>query len=252
MLRTLFLLLLALQTASAWASDLVLRTAAQEHALTKYDTANPQAPGLCVEIAHAIEKIDPGLSFSGFDTPMPLPRILALMKAGQLDVFIGAFHTRERDSMVDYLDQPLYQITHRVAVRADDTIELSGMDELRRLAPDNIVMTLQGTAYDSYLRSMNLQNLDVGTADIGILLKKLVNGRGRFAYESDLNLTEAIRKNRLEGKVRILPVSFKSESQFAVVRKSLNPVAAARLESDLEQLEKNGELKRIYARYAPK
>ena len=243
---------LYLATAQAAAQSLVLHTAAQEHALAKYDPANVQAPGLSFEIARAIEKIDPGLSFSGFDTAMPLPRILALMKAGQLDIVIGIFHRPERESMVGYLDQPLYQVNHCVAVRADDPIDLSGMDDLRKLAQDNIVMTMQGTAFETYLRGAGLQNIDVGTNDLKILLKKLTSGRGRFVYESDLNLKEAIRKFHLQDKVRILPVSFRNEAQFAAVRKDLDRAAAARLEADLEQLAKNGELKRIFARYAPK
>ena len=251
-LRASLCVLLGLTVPSTWAGTIVLRTASQEHALTKYDPANADAPGICFEIARAIEKTDPDLSFTGFNTPLPLPRILALMKAGQLDVFVGAFHIRERESQADYLPQPLYTINHRVAVRIDDPIDVADMDALRKLAADNPVMTMQGTAYESFLRQAGIGNVDVGTTDMNVLMKKLLNGRGRFVYESDMNLAEAIRKFHLQDKVRILPASFRTEAQFVIVRKGLDRAAAAKLETALEQLAKSGELKRLFVRYTPK
>ncbi len=69
----------------AAAQSMVLRTASQASVPFKYAPKDADRPGICIEVMHALMRIDPQLSFTGTDRELPLKRIEAdLARTGEL------------------------------------------------------------------------------------------------------------------------------------------------------------------------
>jgi polar amino acid transport system substrate-binding protein len=66
----------------------------------------------------------------------------------------------------------------------------------------------------------------------------------------ELSLAHLIRTERLEDKVRILPAVFNSAPLYFWVSRKADPAVAPMLNQALARLKVNGELARIYERWA--
>lgn len=231
------------------AQPLLLRTAAQDNNALKYDFRNPLKPGICVEVIRAIELLDPELRFSGWDTPMPLRRIEPMLAEGQLDAFCGLLRSSAREARFAFVEPPVYTVRHRIAVRADDAVNVQSFEDIRRLGAEGLVIAARSTAHEDWLRAKGGLLLDASSADTGVNLKKLVAKRGRFLYHTENALRRYIADEGLGDKVRLLPTIFKEEGLFFVVSNSLPPASTARLRTALEKLAKRGDLERIFAAY---
>lgn len=231
------------------ASELVLRTASQVGVPFKFNVRAPDKPGICVEIMQALTKIDPGLTFEGLESELPLRRIEADMASGQLDVFFALIQTPERVA-VRFLAQPvLYGVRHQVAVRANDPIEVSTLQDIQQLGAAGTILTTQGTAYPQFLDNFKGLTVDASTSNNSQLLKMLLAGRGRFFYQGDSTLRNQIKADGLENQVRILPAVFKVDEQLVAYAPSLSALNLQRLQRSLLALEKSGGLARLRARY---
>lgn len=230
---------------------LVLRTASQEGLRAKFDMGNRQRNGICVEIMAALERIDPELRFTGLATTMGTARIEQELQRGSLDVFFGFLKTPEREQRYRFVEPPLFWQSSRLAVRADDRVVVSSFDDIRRLGPAGVILATQGTAHIPFLKAQQGLLIDDGARSSEANLSKLLLGRGRFFYQGDLNLAFDILQYGYGDKVRILPVVFRREAQYAVFGQGVPESAIARVRQGLEQLQRSGELDAIYQRYAP-
>lgn len=226
-----------------------LRTAAQDNNALKYDLKNPTRPGICVELLQAVESSDPELRFSGADQPMSLRRIEALLVDGQLDIFCALIRSPAREARMGFIEVPIYTVRHRIAVRAEDAVNVQSLDEIRRLGPEAAVIVNKSTAHEDLLRAAGGLQLDASSPDTSVNLKKLVAQRGRFYYHTENALLRYIEDGGLEGKVRLLPTVFKSEALYMAYSPRLAAATRQRLHQALEKLAKRGELERIYAGY---
>lgn len=241
--------LLLLGSPSATVAEPALRTAAQDNNTLKYDLKSPARPGICVEVLRAIEASDAELKFTGSDQPMSLRRIEYLLAEGQLDVFCALIRSPARESRMVFIEVPVYTVRHRIAVRAEDGVNVQTLDELRRLGPEVSVIVNKSTAHEDLLRSAGGLQIDASSPDTSVNLKKLVAQRGRFYYHTENALLRYIEDNGLESKVRLLPTVFKSEPLYLVCSPKLSGALRQRLHQALDKLARRGELERIYANY---
>ena len=128
------------------AAPVQLRTAAQEGSDPKFVQGKGQIVGLCIDIMRAVEQIDPGLRFVGDQRWKPLIRAFAELANGQEDVQCAVQRTAEREKLYTYIGPPLYTIEYHFLARADDNVTIHSWDDVRLLAPNNLVLVSRGYA----------------------------------------------------------------------------------------------------------
>lgn len=249
--RTLTLLLSVLSMAVCHtlpAAD--LRTGAQDSS-PKYYLEGTQMKGLCVDLIKAVERTDPTLKFTGYDRFVPLPRIEEGMASdpAAYDVFFGLIKSPAREAKFNFIDIPLYQTSLKLAARADDAIEVKSFDDIRKLGDEGSILAVRGTAHVAFLQQQGGLKIDAGANTTADDLIKLVNHRGRFVFNTNISLAHEIKRQKLEGKIRIIPATFHAEPQYLAVSKTLPPDTIAKLKSALARLESSGELSKIFSTY---
>jgi ABC-type amino acid transport substrate-binding protein len=225
-----------------------LRTAAQDNNTIKFNLKGKRK-GICVDVFQAIERIEPGLRFTGWDQPMSLPRVESALAENQLDVFCALIRTPARAAKFNFIDVPVYTVRHRIAVRADDDVQVRNLDDIRKLGPGNVVLVLKGTAHEEMLRRYGGLALDASAQNLDVNLRKLQHGRGRFLYHTENALLRYIDKEKLGGQIKLLPAVLKEDNLLFAVSRSLPAATADMLRGALQQLADRGELKKIYANY---
>lgn len=233
---------------TAAAATAVLRTAAQGNNTIKFKL-NGERKGVCVDVFQALERIDPGLRFAGWDQPMSLPRVETALADHQLDVFCGLIRTPARDAKFSFIDVPVYTVRHRIAVRMGDPIQVRSLDDIRKLGPGAVVMVLKGTAHEESLRRQGGLTLDASTQHLDVHLRKLVHGRGRFLYHTETALLRTIDMEKLGGQVKLLPVVLKEDNMLFAVSRGVPAATVDKLRHALQQMADRGELKKIHADY---
>ena len=229
-----------------------VRTAAQD-SQPKYIKSGTQIAGLCVDIMKAVERIDPALTFSELNGFLALPRIEALLEEGALDAFCGLARTAQRAGKLDFIEPPNY-FTHSVlAARIDDKVEIKSFDDLRKLGDEGVVLVVNRTVHVDILAAQPGIKFDASARDTSMNLRKLIEGRGRFVFQNDFALYDEIRRDRLENKLRVLPVRFEAEesARYFVVSKKMPAESRERILKALNELHQSGELARIFEVYKP-
>ena len=237
----------------AAAAPLYLRTAAQLGSAPKFvqqgDGGARQVTGLCVDINRAIERQDPGLAISGDQQGLPLTRIEAQMRAGELDIACGLLHTRARETAFTYLDPALFTVTYFLVARSGDEIAIASWDEVRSLGDKGKILLIHGQGTVGRLSELGGLQVDSGASDAKAALHKLLAGRGRFFYHRMPGIATEIRLAALEGKVRVLPTVMDVQRFHMVAGRHVAPATLDRLRRALAQLEASGELKRLFERW---
>lgn len=234
--------------ASTSTGPLTLRSAGQAGVPVKYAFDDPQRPGLCAEIAAAVQRIDPELRIEGLNQAFPLRRLELMLSNGDLDVFFCLLNSEQRRAQMRFLPVPLYRVNHVVAMRAGDARMPKGWDELRKLARKEPLLLAQGTKLASTLQRADVAFTETARNDRDALMM-LVRGRTAAVYGQDLNLRLAARSAGLEGQVRISTQVFEEDVQYAVVSRRLSDAIADRLTERLRQLSASGEIARLAERY---
>ncbi len=235
-------------SASTSTGPLTLRSAGQAGVPVKYAFDDPQRPGLCAEIAAAVQRIDPDLRIEGLNQAFPLRRLELMLSNGDLDVFFCLLNSEQRRAQMRFLPVPLYRVNHVVAMRAGDARMPKGWDELRKLARKEPLLLAQGTKLASTLQRADVAFTETARNDRDALMM-LVRGRTAAVYGQDLNLRLAARSAGLEGQVRISTQVFEEDVQYAVVSRRLPDAIADRLTERLRQLSASGEIARLAERY---
>lgn len=239
----------ALLWGSAQALD--VRTAAQD-SQPKFIKEGAGMQGLCVDIFKAIERVAPELKFVDYADFTPLARIEAQLEEGALDAFCGLAKTDKRQQMFDILEPPLYTTHTVLAARSDEKADPKGFDEIAKLGDDAVVLAVTKTVHADTLAAQPKVRADTGGKDTSANLKKLVEGRGRFVLHNDFALADEIKRDKLDGKVKLLSHQFATEGRYLVLSKKAKPEIKAKLTAALDKLAKSGELAKIFQAYKPK
>lgn len=233
----------------SFAAPLEVRTISQEGFSAKFNPENEQRPGIMIEIFRAIERIDPGVKFVGYKAKGSTVRVEEELQTGEIDVFFGLAKTSLRAARYHFVEPPLYTTHSVLAVRADDPVQIMSWDDVRALSENGIVLVVRGTSHAQYLWTQGGLLIDDQAVTTPANLRKLLAGRGRFFFGSDINVAEEIEALSVAAQVRILPVRFWETGIYAVFSRKASPAMVKRISDAIRKLDRSGELKKIRARY---
>jgi ABC-type amino acid transport substrate-binding protein len=228
-----------------------LRVAAQIGTEPKFLRADSGAVvGLCTDILRAIERIDPGLRFTGDQQWMPVTRVMTELAAGAQDAACAMQHTPDRDRKFIYLQPALFEVDYVLLARSDDPVEINSWDDLRGLRPEPIVLVNRGFAVSATLESIPGIRVDASATDTKLNLEKLVAGRARLYFHRGPGIQPMLERAGVANKVRVLPGSLLHTASYLVLAKHVDAAIAERLRLALAQLEKSGELQAIVRKWS--
>ncbi len=234
-----------------------LRVAYQNSAPKYYWTnsnGKQSVEGICMDIIRAITAYDPNIAFVpyGGDGFVPFARIKDYLSEGTIDAFVGMTKTAKREKVFVYSKVPLYPINWVFAARADDEVQIDSIDDIRRLGKDGRILAMRGGSIAAYLKQQAEGKLLIEeTTSIVQNLKKLIHKRGRFVAYHDLGLHALIKQEKLEGRVKVLPVKVRTKHQYVAFSKSVPKGAVDQVDAILNRLNENGTLTAIYRKYVP-
>lgn len=230
------------------AQDVTLRTVQQASSIVKYDPeGGAQRPGLCMELLRAVERVDPGLRFTGLEQAVPLRRVERLLAEGQVDAFFCLLRSPERERQWRYVPVPLYGVRHMIAQRVDDGRQVETLADLATMSQIKPVLVTRGTVLARKLDVAGVNLTEVGSEREA--LQMLTLGRTDAIYGQDVNLVRHIRDNRLGDRVRLGRAVFHEEAQYLVVRADLPGPVVERLTEALRRLERDGVLRQLQEKY---
>lgn len=248
MLRRICLSLTALASLAAPAQELTLRTVQQGGSLVKYDpSGGPNRPGLCMEVLQAVQRLDPGLQFTGLEQQVPLKRVERLLADGLVDVFFCLLKSPERERQWRYASVPLYTIRHVVLQRADDGRHLDTLAELAAASRSKPVLVMRGTALARRLLQASVAVTEVSSEREA--LQMLVMNRADVIYGQDINLQHHVNEARLGSRLKFGRTVFQEESQYLALRADLPAAYEERLTQALRRLERDGALRALAEKY---
>lgn len=246
--RTCFGLICLLALPGSQAQELALRTVQQASSIVKYDPdGGLQKPGICAEMLRAVERVDPGLRFTGLEQQVPLRRVERLLAEGQVDVFFCLLRSPDRERQWRYVPVPLYGVRHVIAQRVDDGRSIDSLLDLATMSQVKPVLVARGTVLARKLDTAGVNLSEVGSEREA--LQMLALGRTDAIYGQDINLVRHIRDARLVDRVRLGRTSFHEEFQYVAVRADLPAHIVERLTDALRRLERDGVLRQLAERY---
>jgi polar amino acid transport system substrate-binding protein len=232
------------------ASAVTLRVAAQEGTEPKFIAASGGAVvGLCIDILRAIEKQEPGLTFTGDQHWMPLVRVYTELARGDQDAACGVQRTADRERKFTFLEPALFPINYMLLARADDPVVINSWDDVRQLGPTTVVLANRGFASVQILEAAGGLQVDARSASPPMNLQKLIAGRARLFLHRTPGLQAFLVRAGAADKVRILPAVLASTHLYLVLGKHVDRDTAARVQHALTQLDKAGELERLLRRW---
>lgn len=243
------LLLLVLTGASLPLVALELKTAAQNSPPKYYLREDGSMGGVCVDILHAIERVDPQLRFSGYEEFLPFKRLQLYLESGRLDLFCGLKNSPERLDRYFFSATPLYRLNYVIAARSDDHVDIESLDDIRRLGEQGRILTVFGSAAGRFLKNEGALYVNDSAPTPAHVIRTLLAGRGRFAFYHDLGLKNAIESEAAEQRITILPISFSSYHHYTAYSKSMPADLVARLNQALQFLRNDGTMAKIYQKY---
>ncbi|MDB5949524.1 MAG: hypothetical protein JWR65_1379 [Massilia sp.] len=233
--------------AATAAPPMTVNMMAQESIPPKWVMDDGAPQGLCPDLMAAIERIEPRVRFAGYERPRSLLVIEDALQTGRAGAACALLDSPRRRSVAVRLKVPLYEARHRLAAVVGDNQAVDNFDDLVRLKP--LINTARGSAYILQLKARGIA-VDDSTGDNVVNLRKIIAGHGRYTYMNELSLLRLIRTEHLEDKVKMLPAVFNAEPVYFWVSHKADPQLAPMLEVALGRVKANGELARIYNRWA--
>lgn len=230
----------------------VLRVAVQEDSAPKFVIgerfATDAVEGICPDIMRALERVDPGLRFVYETQPLPLRRVTLRMEQARVDANC-LVSNEERRARFQVGAITLFSFDYYLIARAGDTVNIKGWDDVRSLGADGRILVLSGTGVMERLNKLGGLNVEESGKSATVNLRKLVMGRGRFFYYRTYGWDEQVRAAKVGGQVRILPLRMESVRFHLVLGKHIGRDVAARVERAVRQLDANGTLAGLRAKW---
>lgn len=235
-------------------ADVEVRTAAQEESKPRFVVTRQngivEIGGLCMDIMHAIERVDPGLRFVMDPQVQSLARIEAGLVAGELDAFCGLPRTPENEAAMRIVEPALFTARFHLAVRADDEVDIRDWDDVRRLGDEGLILMARDHHLASKLRALDGLKVDDSAKNPETGIRKLLAGRGRFFLHRSPGMADAIRAAGAQGKVKVLPGTMGRQAIYMALSRTAPAEMAARMHEALVRLDADGELKRLLEKWS--
>lgn len=242
------IMLLLMLTVSNLIFSIDIKTTAQDSAPKFFiEEGQNEVIGICIDVMRAIEKVDPDIKFKGEQVFLPFNRIEVEVENGNLDCFVGFAKNKEREEKYIYVDIPIYYVRDILISRKDDKVEIKKLEDIKKL-DDNIIVVAMGTAQADKLKAGGY-NIDESGKTSEINIKKLLSGRGRFVYQSEIELKEIIKKLKVEDKVKIQPLFENLSGRYIAFSKSTSKELIAKVTKAMEKLRSSGKLEEIFNKY---
>lgn len=204
--------------------------------------------GPCVDVYRALEKIAPELHFTLDQNVMPIRRVEYEMQSGRREIICGARKNPSREaSGMQFLKLPLHVTGYRLAVRVEDTIDVSSWDEILKLGNQGVVLIMQGHAEVERLRNLGLV-IDSGAISVEQNLQKLLSGRGRFFYHRD-SYFKSLQSQQNQTAWRLLPYVFDPSPAYIVAAPGVSEELVKTLNLAYAKLVRSGQLHKILQQY---
>lgn len=239
---------------AAQAAPVTLTTAAQDNS-PKFVQQGGKMGGIAVDVLRALEKIDPELKFTGDDGFWPMKRIenglLPEVASGpeHIDLFVGMAKTPEREKKYRYVTPMIYSVKNVVFVRANDDVKISSLEDISKMSGDNQVLANNGYVQATTAKAVPGLKVDDGAKTNSDNLKKLIDGKGRFFYASELSGFYEAKQDGVTKQIKALHVSGDDTGQFIAVSNTVPKAVFDRLEAAVKKLVDSGEMGKILAKY---
>lgn len=239
-------------------ADITIRSAAQAGSAPKFIAGTPHAgrpaaiTGYCIDLFRAIEQADPSIHIVGDQTLMTPSAMKHLMDTRDLDLACGWVHAGSHGDGYTFLEPALFNFRYVLAARAGDSsgASVESWDDVRRLAPDNVVLINHDWSQADWVRPLQGFKVDSMAYSPQSNLTKLLAGRGRFFFFREPGLSSEIASAGLQGKVLPLAASLGQDPGYLVLRKSLPEASVTALRNALQQLKIRGELAALRSRWS--
>lgn len=217
--------------------------------------------GLCIDILHAIERVEPSVQFVISDKIVPVKRRWAFLKAGKIDAIICSSSNAERLKEFNFVKTPLYQLNRVIGMRRNDPTQIASFDDIRALdnsklkvcengkrPPKGTILTLLGSGGSRYIDAQGgLINKPAHT--IPEALKQLVDCEAQFIYYHDLGLKSRIKQMGLQDQLKVLPESFRVYYHRIAFGKSVPHEVVDKVDAAVVRITASGEIARLYSKY---
>ncbi|MBV8604302.1 MAG: hypothetical protein JO224_06405 [Pelomonas sp.] len=124
------------------------------------------------------------------------------------------------------------------------------VDDIRRLGAADTIFGVRGLSVMPLLAAEGGLQIDDAAITPDANLTKLLTGRGRFFLYRSPGLKTLVRNAGLEGKLRVLPAMVYTTPLYLVVSRQLPPEIIQALARAVAELDRTGELARIYERWS--
>ena len=225
-----------------------IKTAAQDSKPKFFYKPNGQEiTGICIDIMREIEKVEPDIKFSGDQTFLPLKRIEEEVKNGKLDCFVGFIKNEEREKNYTYIDIPIYYVRDVLISRKNDNIKINKMEDIKKI-DDNLILMVLGVGQTTKLKTLGY-NIDDGGKSLEANLEKLLQGRGRFMYQSEIEVMQTIEEMGVKENVKVQLFSAEKSGRYIAFSKKTPKEKIEKVKKALEKLRDNGKLDEIFRKY---
>ena len=206
--------------------------------------------GLCPDILRAMMRKDAGLRVVWPARAVPQRRLTAQLEHGLLDLACALGRTDERDQLFAIPPTALYEDKLVAAVRAGDHLQLRGLGDLAHLPAGDKVLVNSGARLVERLDKLGVTHVDDGGKQPADNLQKLALGRGRVFLFHEPGMAWEIHRAGLAGKLQVLPTPLSTDPHYLMLSRQLPPQTVARIANVLLQLDKDGTLRTIAARWS--
>ncbi|MYM30489.1 transporter substrate-binding domain-containing protein [Duganella sp. CY15W] len=243
-------LLCALLGTHVWAAPTELKVVAQEGTEPKYIPAGiGRVVGLCVDLYRAIERIEPSVVFVGDQQWTPALQALSQLASHEHDALCAVQRTEERTRQYSFLEPAIFQFRYQLIARAGDTAAINSWDDVRKLGANGVILTNRGYTAPGMLDRIGGLQVDASSSTPSANLQKLIAGRGRFFLHRAPGMQGFIERAGATSKVKILPAVMATVDVYMALGTHVDPAVRQRVQRAVEQLEKSGELARLFRKW---
>ncbi|GAA0784218.1 substrate-binding periplasmic protein [Roseibium denhamense] len=216
----------------------------------KYILQNGDAHGICPDIYRELERRLKGQV--AFDFPAaftPRRRMLANLEQGNSDIDCGAAANAERERKFIFSRIPIYEVAHLIALSSSEQDPPESFEDLADFRP--LVGVVLGANITRFLEQKVPGTQDfykVTSPNEGIRLVSI--GRLEAFYYHSLGLGYLLSTKWQGGNVKLAKTRFHTYHHWLMYGRHLSPETIALLDQALSEMQADGTLMTISARYS--
>ncbi len=230
------------------AAELKLDIALYDYEPFFFKTSGGEIRGLCFEFMKLIEQ-NSNVRFNYSSQFIPLKRIAFLSITGKYDTVFCVTKSKVFSKLANYADTPLMTYEYVAAVRADDSVSISSIDDILALGEKGRILAQSGASVVGELSDIEGLIIEDSARTMETNFKKLERKRGRFFISSTIQLQWALKKKEYREKFKVLPFSFKTVDSYVVFSKFADDEKLAAVNKVLIKLTQTGQLKKTVKKY---